>query len=159
MSLAQAQVDALKTALIKRWPNRNTEIEQAAADLKRDLESLDSQLKTVVSAEADRPVVFSHPVYQYLQNRYGINGRSVHWEPDAMPDEALWEELREMLKSHPAKWMVWEGRPLAAIAEKLSEMGIKSVVFDPCAGKPEGGDFMSMMKQNMVELQKVYGSQ
>jgi zinc transport system substrate-binding protein len=123
------------------------------------LESLDGQLKAVVSVATDRPVLFSHPVYQYLQNRYGINGKSVHWEPDALPDEALWKELAELLKNHPAKWMIWEGTPLPDITKRLSEMGITSVVFDLCAGKPERGDFMSVMKQNVAELQKIYGSQ
>jgi zinc transport system substrate-binding protein len=159
LTLAQAQVQALNNALASKWPNRSAEIKQSTIDLIRDLESLDGQLKAVVSVAADRPVLFSHPVYQYLQNRYGMNGKSVHWEPDALPDEALWKELMELLKNHPAKWMIWEGTPLPAITERLSEMGITSVVFDPCAGKPEQGDFMSVMKQNVSELQKVYGSQ
>jgi len=159
LTLAQAQVQALNNALARKWPNRSAEIKQSAIGLIWDLESLDGQLKAVVSVAADRPVIFSHPVYQYLQNRYGINGKSVHWEPDALPDEALWKELTELLKSHPAKWMIWEGQPLPEIVEKLVEIGIQSVVFDPCAGKPEQGDFMSVMKQNVAELQKVYGSQ
>ena len=159
LTLAQAQVQALSNALASKWPNRIAEIKQSTIDLIRDLESLDGQLKAVVSVAADRPVLFSHPVYQYLQNRYGINGKSVHWEPDALPDETMWKELTELLKSHPAKWMIWEGTPLPEITEKLSEMGITSVVFDPCAGKPEQGDFMSVMKQNVAELEKVYSSQ
>ena len=159
LTLAQAQVQALNNALASKWPNRSAEIKQSTIDLIWDLESLDGQLKAVVSVAADRPVIFSHPVYQYLQNRYGINGKSVHWEPDALPDEALWKELTELLKSHPAKWMIWEGQPLPEIVEKLVEIGIQSVVFDPCAGKPEQGDFMSVIKQNVAELQKVYGSQ
>ncbi|MHC4561070.1 MAG: metal ABC transporter solute-binding protein, Zn/Mn family [Planctomycetota bacterium] len=139
-------------------PNRSAEIEQATTALIGELESLDSQLKAVVNAAADRPALFSHPVYQYLQNRYSMNGKSVHWEPDALPDEALWKELTELLKSHTARWMIWEGTPLPAITERLAQMGIRSVVFDPCAGKPEQGDFMSVMKQNVAELQRVYGS-
>lgn len=156
MTLAQAQVQALSNALASKWPQRSAEIEQAATVLIGELESLDSKIKAIVSGAADRPVLFSHPVYQYLQNRYGMNGQSVHWEPDALPDEALWKELTELLKSHPAKWMIWEGQPLPEIVEKLVEIGIQSVVFDPCAGKPGQGDFMSVMKQNVAELEKVY---
>ena len=159
LTLAQAQVQALSSALAGKWPHRSGEIEQSATALIGELESLDGQLKAVVSGAADRPVLFSHPVYQYLQSRYGMNGKSVHWEPDAMPDEAMWQELGELLKRHPAKWMIWEGTSLPAITEKLVQMGIRSVVFDPCAGKPEQGDFMSVMKQNVAELQRVYGSQ
>ena len=73
-----------------------------------------------------------------------------------MPDEAMWKELQDLLKRYAAKWMIWEGQPLPEIAAKLAEMGIQSVVFDPCAGKPEQGDFMSVMKQNVAGLEKVY---
>ena len=157
LTLTQGQVQALSSALASRWPDRGVEIEQAATVLTGELESLDSQLKALVSGAADRPVLFSHPVYQYLQKRYGMNGRSVHWEPDASPDEAMWRGLNKLLERHPAKWMIWEGAPLPAIVERLAEMGITSVVFDPCAGKPEAGDFMFVMKQNVAELKKVYG--
>lgn len=159
LSLACEQVQALQKALIGKWPHRRAEIEQATTVLIGELESLDDQLKAAVNKDADRPVLFSHPVYQYLQRRYDINGKSVHWEPDVFPEEALWKELSELLRSHPAKWMIWEGTPLPETKERLTKMGITSVVFDPCAGKPEQGDFISVMKQSIAGLAKVYGSQ
>jgi zinc transport system substrate-binding protein len=156
LSLAQAQVQVLSTALASKWPLRSAEIEESATDLIDELNSLDRQLKTVVSRAADRPVLFSHPVYQYLEKRYGRNGQSLHWEPDAIPDETMWQELQDLLKRHPAKWMIWEGQPLPEIVTKLAEIGIQSVVFDPCAGVPDQGDFMSVMKKNMAGLERVY---
>jgi zinc transport system substrate-binding protein len=156
LTLAQEQVKALSTALVKKCPLRRAEIEESASALIAELASLDSQLKAVVSRAADRPVLFSHPVYQYVEKRYGMNGRSLHWEPDAMPDEARWKELAGLVTTHPAKWMIWESQPLPKIVTKLGEIGIQSVVFDPCAGKPEQGDFMSVMKRNVAELGKIY---
>jgi zinc transport system substrate-binding protein len=35
-------------------------------------------------------------------------------------------------------------------------MGIESVVFDPCANRPEDGDFLTVMKRNMEELKTAY---
>jgi zinc transport system substrate-binding protein len=52
--------------------------------------------------------------------------------------------------------MVWEGVPLAATANRLAEMGIESVVFDPCGNTPEEGDFMTVMRRNAEELKKVF---
>lgn len=157
LSLAQAQVQALSRTFANKWPLRRPEIEESATALISELESLDGQLRGIVARAADRSVLFSHPVYQYLEKRYGMNGQSLHWEPDAMPEEARWRELAELLKSHPAKWMIWEDQPLSEIAAKLAEIGIQSVVFDPCAGRPEQGDFMSVMKQNVAALEKAYG--
>ena len=159
MTLAEAQVQAISNAFSARWPDHAAELKQSSAVLTKDLQLLDDQMKAIVSASSDRPVLCSHPVYQYLEKRYGMNGKSVHWEPDALPDEALWQDLTKQLATHRAKWMIWEGTPLPEITERLAEMGITSVVFDPCAGKPEQGDFMSVMKQNVVGLQKVYDSQ
>lgn len=156
LSLAQAQVKALSTALANKWPLRRTEIEESSSALINELASLDEQLQAVVSRAADRPVLFSHPVYQYLEKRYGMNGQSLHWEPDTMPDEAMWRELQDLFQRHPAKWMIWEGQPLPEIVTKLAEIGVQSVVFDPCAGKPAQGDFMAVMKQNVAALEKVY---
>ena len=69
-----------------------------------------------------------------------------------MPSDALWEELATLLHSHPAKWMIWEVEPLPDVAKKLAEMGIRSVVFDPCGSAPDEGDFLTVMQQNAAEL-------
>lgn len=159
MTLAQAQAQAISADFATRWPERAAGIEQSAAALMRDLLSLDDEMKTIVSAAPDLPVLFSHPVYQYLEKRYGINGKSVHWEPDAMPDDKMWQELTTLVDTHPAQWMIWEGNPLPEIATKLASLGIQSVVFDPCGGKPDQGDFLSVMKTNMAALQAVFSQQ
>jgi zinc transport system substrate-binding protein len=77
------------------------------------------------------------------------------WEPDVFPDEQMWAQLKELLKNHPAKWMIWEGEPIPRSVAKLKEMGIESVVFDPCGNRPERGDFLSVMKANVENLRKV----
>ena len=158
-TLAVEQARSVKDALSAKIPGSKIEFANRFAELEKDLLEIDKQLKGILSADSQRPIVFSHPVYQYFSRHYKLNSRSVHWEPDAMPDERMWQALIHLLNTHPAKWMIWEGTPLPEITERLAEMGITSVVFDPCAGKPEQGDFMSVMKQNVVGLQKVYGSQ
>ena len=51
--------------------------------------------------------------------------------------------------------MIWEGEPSSDITAKLAALGIRSVVFEPCAGTPDGGDFASVMKQNLAALKTV----
>jgi ABC-type Zn uptake system ZnuABC Zn-binding protein ZnuA len=101
--------------------------------------------------------VFSHPVYQYLQNRYDINGRSMHWEPDTEPGTRDWIELGNLLRQHPARVMIWEDTPIDPIRDKLLEMDVRTVVFSPAANTPAQDDFMAVMQQNLdalVTLQK-----
>jgi zinc transport system substrate-binding protein len=68
----------------------------------------------------------------------------------------MWRDLTELLDSHPAKWMIWEGEPSPEIAAKLAELGVQSAVFDPCAGAPEEGDFVSVMTRNVETLKTVF---
>jgi len=81
--------------------------------------------------------------------------RSVHWEPDEMPDENGWAELAVIRKKHPAKIMLWEDEPSKAIALKLMEQGMTSVVFDPCGNKSEKGDWLSVIQANISQLGSV----
>ena len=99
--------------------------------LRGELEALDRDVAALVSRAPNEPVVFSHPVYQYFERRYGINGISVHWEPDEAPTDAMWSDLEQRLKAHPARWMIWEGQPLADISERLAKQGLSSIVFAP----------------------------
>ena len=101
-------------------------------------------------------VVGSHPVYQYLARRYGVAIPSVHFEPDTYPDADGWHDLEQLLENHAATWMLWEGKPIARTADNLREMGLVNVVFDPCANRPESGDYLSAMEANAAGIESVF---
>jgi zinc transport system substrate-binding protein len=153
--LAIEQARAIKDAFSKRWPEHKGQFETQFQELAKELEALDAEILQTTKAATGVPVLFSHPVYQYFERRYQINGRSVHWEPDEMPSETMWQELTALLSSHPAQWMIWEGEPSAEIRAKLAELGLQSIVFAPCGGAPEAGDFASLMKRNLQALKAV----
>jgi zinc transport system substrate-binding protein len=102
-----------------------------------------------------RPLLFSHPVYAYLERRYALFGRSLHWEPDELPDEREWESLTAFLEEQLGawSWIVFEDEPLAETKQRLTELGVRSVVVSPCANTPEAGDFLSVMKDNASRLE------
>ena len=85
-----------------------------------------------------------------------MNMKSVHWEPEELPKDAQWSELRAMLKRHPAQWMIWEGEPLKKTRERLEAVGIHGLVFDPCGNTPVQGDFMHIMRQNVKNLKRAF---
>lgn len=155
-TLATEQARAIRDALATRWSQHRDQFDTQFVELSNDLLAQDEALRRVVATDPLRPVVFSHPVYQYLESRYTINGRSVHWEPNVMPDAAMWREFSELLDDHPAKWMVWEREPVAEIAIRLSSMGVQWVEFDPCAVPPDDGDYLSTMKVNLAALRRVF---
>ncbi|QJD29648.1 metal ABC transporter substrate-binding protein [Methylococcus geothermalis] len=149
---AAQQAEAVAKALIAKRPELKTAVLDALRSLQADLSGLDGEIKRIAAVKPNLPLMASHPVYQYLARRYGLNLKSVHWEPGEMPPEKEWTELDKTLAGHPAKTMLWEARPAAAIADKLGAKGVASAVFDPCANRPEAGDFLVIMKQNVENL-------
>jgi len=120
--------------------------------LEKRLDDLDRSFDKAFSELKDQPLVFSHPVYQYLQQRYGLNGLSVHWEPDKDPGVKDWVDFQNMLRGHPAKLIIWEGQPSPVTIERLQDQGIQSVVFDPVANQPASSDYFAVMSANLNRI-------
>jgi zinc transport system substrate-binding protein len=156
LDLAARQAGQIASALARVTPGKKEEFERNHEVLRRDLQEIDGELMNMVKKAPGTPLVGSHPVYDYLARRYGINLKSVHWEPDEVPDMEQWNNLKHLLEEHPARWMVWEGEPLPAVVRELEKIGVRSLVFNPAGNVPPQGDFLSVMKQNIVNLKVVY---
>jgi zinc transport system substrate-binding protein len=152
--LAAAQANALVETLIELAPMLETQFRANLASLEQDLNELDARLADVFTRLGDRPVLFSHPVYQYLERRYGINGESLHWEPDEAPSTTDWIALTQLISSHPATIMLWEDEPLGETEARLSGSGIASVPFQTAANRPEEGDYLGVMRANAARLEQ-----
>jgi len=152
--LAILQARAVRDALVMARPDREAAFQQAFEALESDLRDLDRQLSTTAAAIGETPLLFSHPVYQYLIRRYGLNARSVHWEPDRPPTEEMWRELEELVADQPAEWMVWESDPEEATVQRLEAMGLDSLTYTPCASTPAEGDFLTVMRDNAIGLDR-----
>ena len=155
LSLAIQQAANVKEALINALPDQKDAIEKNFENLKTAISALDSDLVSVTEELTEIKVLFSHPVYQYFENRYNIEGISLHWEPDTEPDESMWKELEDILKKESIKYMIWEDQPLPGVEKQLNELGVSCIVFNPCGNVPEEGDFLSAMRRNIENLKKI----
>jgi zinc transport system substrate-binding protein len=151
--LAMLQAEAVAAAISVARPDASSDFEANLAALRADLEALDQRLEAATRGLGDTPLLGSHPVYQYLARRYGLNLRSVHFEPDENPDEEAWTELERLHGAHPAATMLWEAQPLPEIAARLGALGIESMVFDPAGNRPASGDFLEVMAANADGLE------
>jgi len=158
LDLQQAvhQADAIRQAIIKQRPQLKVAVGKNFARLESDLLALDAELKSIVSGNQNQALLASHPVYQYLARRYGVTLHSLVWEPDEYPEPSQWKALENLAQAHAAKWMLWEGTPAAESVKQLKEMGIGSIVFDPCANLPAQGDFLSVMRNNLAALKQAF---
>ncbi len=153
--LAIEQARAVGAVLAKALPEHRGSIETNLTVLEGELLELDGRIAAAAELIGESPIFFSHPVYQYLIARYELNGVQVHWEPDEAPDGAAWDHLEELLASHQARWMLWEGEPLENTVSGLDELGIGSLLFDPCSNAPETGNFMTVMAANAGSLETI----
>jgi len=150
--LAIEQAKAIAQALSKLSPGDSAAYETRLASLEGELLSLDKNLRQVFEGIGDQPVLFSHPVYQYLETRYSLNGLSVHWEPDEEPGKSAMIEFHRNLRGHPAKLMIWEDQPLQTTADQLEGSGVASIVFHTASSRPQSGDYFSLMEANIQRL-------
>lgn len=153
---AALQAQAVAEAIAKKRPEWKSTVAENLEALKADLAALDAEIQAIAAAKPKLPLMASHPVYQYLARRYGLDLASVHWEPNEMPPAEEWAGLAKTLAAHPAKWMLWEAQPSAEIAAKLKAAGLGSLVFDPCANRPGEGDFLSVMRANVENLKTAF---
>jgi zinc transport system substrate-binding protein len=157
LNQAAKQGQAIAQALTRERPDAKDRIERNLESLQQDLLELDERIAEISQMYPGRPLLASHPVYQYLARRYGLNLRSVTWEPEAVPSESQWSELEGILRDHPAAWMIWEGEPAQETIERLRGRGVESVVVNTCANRPSAGDFLTVMTENARSLHVVFG--
>jgi len=153
---AAQQAEAIKQALSKQLPAHAADFEANYQALHRDLMQLDLEMQRTVASKPDQPLFASHPVYHYLARRYELHIKDMLWEPDSMPDDSEWEQLRYSRENFLANWMLWEQQPLNVVEQKLQGIGIGIVVFDPCSNRPAQGDFLGVMERNIDGLKRAY---
>lgn len=156
-TMAIEQAKAIHERLRAALPSRASELQNQYQALERDLRSLDGSYESAVGSSNGLPIIFSHPVYQYFIRRYELNGRMVHWEPEEMPSESEWASFAELLKEHPAKWMVWEDEPGTAIRGKLRELGVECAVVAPAANLGSRWErWYQRQTENAAEFARVF---
>lgn len=155
LDLAAQQATAVKDALVEKFPSSSENINTEYEKLIAELQSMDTRLKDASSKIGSQRLLFSHPVYQYLQRRYNIKGASLTWEPNMEIDHDMWHDLEHEIDHHPAQWMIWEKEPLASSKERLSKAGIQSIVFKTISNSPAEGDFISVMNDNIDQLELI----
>ena len=155
LDLARQQLQAVAAALSRGMPQAQVEIMARASAVEQELMRMDSQLSALGHTLDFAPLLYSHPVYQYLQQRYQLNGKALHWEPDQVPGPEQWQHLDALLQAHPARIMLWEAEPLPTVRAQLVQRGIIAVVFQPMGNRPLEGDFISLMAENIAGLESV----
>jgi zinc transport system substrate-binding protein len=87
--LAKLQASAIHDVLVKLLPEKSEILDANLIAFADVLWQLDEELALAFKYRSQQQIIYSHPVYQYLDRRYALNGVSVHWEPDGVPTAKL----------------------------------------------------------------------
>ncbi|MDB4459244.1 metal ABC transporter substrate-binding protein [bacterium] len=127
-------------------------VDDQLVELKLHIDKLSLKMKTVSKRLQGRRIFASHPVYQYLGNRYGISIHSFHWEPDAEVSDEEWRKFDQFLKEENPVLMLWEAEPIEGHRIRLDQHGVPMTVFSPCGDVPLSGDLLSVFDANIDAL-------
>jgi zinc transport system substrate-binding protein len=153
--LALAQARAVHDAFVGARPEYAAAFGAGLASMESELQGLGARLRTVAARFGDAPLLFSHPVYGYFERAHGLNGRSLHWEPDVLPSDEQWQRLAILQQEHPARLMIWEDKPAPGTERRLGTLGIESVVFAPAANPAGGPRYGEALSLGVAALEEV----
>lgn len=159
---AMIQAGAIKDALVQRFPDHKEALQSRYKALLKDLNKLDQSLSAYQASYDNQALFASHPSYDYLANRYKWNIVNLDLDPEAMPTEAQLADIKSRQAKHPARYLLWESAPDAAIAKRLdTELGLRSVVFSPgeTLGKQQrdaGVDYLKVMWENLKNIKVIF---
>jgi zinc transport system substrate-binding protein len=133
-----------------------------AADLRSDLESLDSRFSAGLTTCVSRQLVTSHEAFGYLAQRYDLQQIGiVGIGPDAEPTAADLARVAQFVADAGVTTVFYETLVSPDVAETVaSESGAATAVLDPIEGlAAEGGadDYLTVMRDNLVSLRTGLG--
>jgi zinc transport system substrate-binding protein len=148
--LAALHAESILAAIVRVRPEHVSEFTANYELLLTDLQNLDTELSAAFKQSYDTVIMFSHPVYQYLARKYGVQASTMHWEP-GQPLSA--ENLQQLVGTPGSlRLVIWEGQPLDANIDALSKAGYLSVVFNPAANPTGAKDYLDIMAMNASKL-------
>lgn len=152
LDMANQQALAITNTLKALLPKSATQFEANYNSLYKELMQLHQAIKSTTQNN-QKPVIFSHPIYQYFQRAYKLKGANLHWEPtDSLTPEKL-TELKHLNTKTQTNIIIWETTPNPQSVTTLQQLGFRSITINPCTATPTQGDFLSIMQRNLNGLQ------
>ena len=132
-----------------------------AADLRAQLEQLDSRYAESLATCQRTTTVVTHEAFGYL-GRYGLTFEAISGlSPGAEPTPADLARLEDLARRDGVTTVFSERLASSKMADTLaSDLGLTTAVLDPIEGLSDetaGEDYLSLMAQNLAALQEANG--
>ena len=160
--LALKQADEIKKALDKEFPHLQKYFDQGFIKLEGILLSLDKKISDLTANYQNQPILCSHPAYNYLARRYNWNIKNLDLDPESDLTNKQINEIKNIMKTHKAKYLIWESKPVEKIEKLLKDkFNLTSITFSPAelikkSDLDEGYDYIAIMNENIVNIKPVF---
>ena len=155
--LAAAMSNGIRDAYVQLAPIHQDTFNANDSLWRRRLAEAAATIEIAVNTQPTRPILFATDGYQYLQRRYGINGRHLDWTDFETLDAEALVELRGALTTHPAEHLICPEAPSDEIVEALRADGVECVVFPLPGSTSPPVDLITVLEAGGAALNRVYG--
>ena len=156
--LAILQARAIADALVQRGLIGPDEVEPRLSALTEDLSALDAAAENLRPLAKGKPVIATHPRYQYFARAYGLDVHSLEWEAGAAPNTEQRAALEALMDETGARVLLWEAQPPEEARATIRGLGLADVVFPTLATAPAGSDYLERFKAAIDHLVDALGA-
>jgi zinc transport system substrate-binding protein len=151
----------------KADPEHAADYRRSTDDLVKQLGVLDQEFQDGLKNSRTRTFVTSHAAFGYLADHYGLTQIAINGvDPEAEPTPARLAEVQKAARDNDVTTIFFEALVNPKLADTVAkDLGLKTAVLDPIEGiKPEsaggaaGADYLTVMKQNLTNLQAALGA-
>lgn len=161
---AAVMVDNIAAALMEADPDNHGYYEQNAAAYRAQLMELHEEYQDKLAGARGKEFITSHAAFGYLAHRYGLiqvplRGLSA----EAEPTPARMAEVVELVREKNIRYIFFESLVSPKVSEVIAaEAGAETLVLNPVEGltageMAAGKDYLAVMRENLVNLQKSFG--
>lgn len=155
-----AIVDGVAAGLGEAAPDERDTFEANASAFGDELDALDAEFRAGLASCDRNEIVTNHAAFGYLAAAYGLDQVAISGlEPDAEPTPDRLAELAELVERDGVTTIFTEELLPPDVAQTLAdETGAQTSVLFTLEGAPEdGGDYLSLMRENLGKLTTALG--
>lgn len=159
--LAKKEVEAIRDALVEKYPEQKETFEKNTTAYLEKLQKLDTEYKDAFAKAKNKTFVTQHAAFGYLAKQYGLTQESIAGiSPDQEPSPSRLAELKKYIEKHNVSVIYFETTASSKVAETLArETGVELAVLNTLESvtkkeQDKGEDYISVMKANLEALKK-----
>jgi zinc transport system substrate-binding protein len=155
-----AIVDGVAAGLEEAAPDERDTFEANASAFGDELDALDAEFRAGLASCDRNEIVTNHAAFGYLAAAYGLDQVAISGlEPDAEPTPDHLAELAALVERDGVTTIFTEELLPPDVAQTLAdETGAQTSILFTLEGAPEdGGDYLSLMRENLRKLTTALG--